>query len=452
MRLNPALRKFWTTRARNKILKGGRASSKSHDAAGFAVYLAANYSLKFLCVRQIQNKISDSVYSLLKIKIEEAGMQDEFTIIQNSIRHNTTGSEFMFYGLWRNPDEIKSIEGVDILWSEESHGLTKEQWEILEPTIRKEGSECWIIFNPNLVTDFVYKRFIINPPPDTIIRHINYDENPFLSSTMLKIIEASRAEDEDEYNHIYLGYPKQENENSLIKQKWLRACIDAHKKLGIDPKGKDFIGYDIADSGGDKNAIAHRKGILLEHIEQWSGKEDELDKSHIKTYQYAMEHNAIIHYDSIGVGAGAGSKFRELNEINSGKVNYQKFNAGGKVIEENRIYKNTQTTNGDMFSNLKAQVWWDIADRVRDTYNAVTKGLPIDENDIISISSEIELVDELIIELSSPLKDTDKAGRVKVESKDDLLKRGIKSPNLADSFVMSFAKVGNKANLFASMI
>jgi phage terminase large subunit len=354
----------------------------------------------------------------------------------------------MFYGLWRNPDEIKSIEGVDILWSEESHGLTKEQWDILEPTIRKEGSECWLIFNPNLVTDFVYRRFVSNPPPDTIIRHINYNENPFLSKTMLKIIEAAKEEDEENYNHIYLGYPKSESETALIKQVWLRACIDAHKKLNIEVVGQTFIGYDIADSGADFNAISVRKGILLERLEQWKGQENGLDKSHIRVYNIAKELNANISYDSIGVGAGAGSKFRELNE-NGGTIKFSKFNAGASVEQPKKKYGNTEIKNEDMFSNLKAQVWWDVADRIQKTYNAVTHNAPFDAEDIISICSEIDNLEQLIVELSSPLKDTDRLGRVKVESKDDLKKRGISSPNLADSFIMGFYKPIERKSIFA---
>lgn len=109
----------------------------------------------------------------------------------------------MFYGLWRHIDEIKSLEGIDICWIEEAHNLTEEQWNILEPTLRKEGSQFWIIFNPRLVTDFVYRRFISNTPPDTIKKQINYVDNPFLSATILKVIEAKRNEDEEEFRHIY---------------------------------------------------------------------------------------------------------------------------------------------------------------------------------------------------------------------------------------------------------
>ena len=59
--MNPALRDFWATKTRYKVLKGGRGSSKSHDACGRLVYLTNNYKLKVLAVRQFQNKIADSV-------------------------------------------------------------------------------------------------------------------------------------------------------------------------------------------------------------------------------------------------------------------------------------------------------------------------------------------------------------------------------------------------------
>lgn len=83
--LNPALRNFWTTQARNKVLYGGRSSSKSWDAAGFAIFLANKYSLRFCCARQIQNKIEESVYTLLKIQIDRFGLRHRFRILNNKI-------------------------------------------------------------------------------------------------------------------------------------------------------------------------------------------------------------------------------------------------------------------------------------------------------------------------------------------------------------------------------
>lgn len=436
--LNPALREFWLTPARNRVLYGGRSSSKSWDAAGWAIYLACNVKIRVLCTRQFQNRIAESVKTLLEATIERFGLRDQFDITETSIRHRLTGSEFLFYGLWRSIDEIKSMEGIDILWIEEAHNLTEEQWKVLEPTIRKEGSQVWVIFNPKIATDFVYKRFVVNPPPDTVRRLINYTENPFLSSTMLRIIEAAKEEDFEEYQHVYLGVPRENDDDAIIKRSWLMAAIDAHKALGFEASGRKRIGFDVADSGADKCANIYSHGQIALWSDQWKAGEDELLRSCTRTYQAAMERDAEIIYDSIGVGASAGAKFGELNaeDARQGRrVQYQKFNAGAAVWKPDADYQRG-IKNKDMFANLKAQTWWRVADKLRDTYNAVRRGESFAPDRLISLSSNMPHLDALIEELSTPKRDYDNAGRVKVESKKDLAKREIPSPNLADAFVM----------------
>ena len=296
--LNPVLRDFWTTQARNKVLFGGRSSSKSWDAAGIAIFLSNKYNLRFCCARQIQNKIEESVYTLLKIQIDRFGLRHRFRILNNKIINRVTGSEFVFYGLWRNIEEIKSLEGISVLWLEEAHALTEYQWKILEPTIRKEGSECWFIFNPGLVTDFVWRNFVVDPPEDTLIRKINYDENPFLSDTMLKVIESARRRDPDGFKHVYEGVPESDDDAAIIKLSWIEAAVDAHKVLNFEPSGRKRIGFDVADSGADKCANVYRHGSVVYWADEWKAKEDELLKSCQRTYQAAMEREADIVYDS----------------------------------------------------------------------------------------------------------------------------------------------------------
>lgn len=438
--LNPVLRSFWTAPARNRVLYGGRASSKSWDASGFACFLADRYKLRVLCVRQFQNRISESVYALLKTQIERFGLRRRFDIQRDKIYSLVTGSEFMFYGLWRSIDEIKSLESIDILWIEEAHSLTEEQWKVLEPTIRKSGSQVWVIFNPKLATDFAYKRFVVNPPPNTIVRKINYDENPFLSDTMLRIIEAARAEDPEEFAHIYLGEPKQNDDGVIIKRSWIMAAIDAHKKIGLAPAGRRRMGFDIADSGADKCATVYAHGSVVLDADMWKAGEDELLKSCTKAYHAARAVDADITYDSIGVGASAGAKFGEINDAHPGskRVNYGKFNAGGAVWRPEGLYSEG-TKNKDMFSNIKAQAWWMVADRFRNTFNAVHNGQKFEPDQLISLSSDLPRLELLIDELSTPRRDYDANGRVKVESKKDLAKRAEPSPNLADATIMAFA-------------
>lgn len=442
---NPVLRDFWLKPARNRVLYGGRSSSKSWDAAAFAVFLASKCKIRFLCARQFQNKIAESVYTLLKIQIERFGKSSEFKILDNSITHMRTGSEFLFYGLWRSIDEIKSLEGVDICWIEEAHNLTKEQWEILEPTLRKEGSQFWVIFNPRLSTDFVYRRFITNPPPDTVVRKINYNENPFLSSTIIKVIEAAKAADLDEYMHIYEGVPNDDDDDAVIKRSWLLAAIDAHKALNIEPLGHRRIGFDVADSGEDSCAMIEAHGPLATWSDLWKAKEDELLKSCTRVWTTAREREDSVIYDAIGVGAGCGAKFNELNTGQAVAVSHSKFFAGGAVMKPDSDYARTGVKNKDMFANIKAQAWWLVADRLKNTYNAVRNGQVFEVDEMIFIDSSMPNVDQLIDELSTPKRDFDNAGRVKVESKADLKKREIASPNLADAFIMAFLPVSGAA-------
>lgn len=446
--LNPALRDFWTAPARNRVLYGGRSSSKSWDATGFATFLTDNYKLRVLCVRQIQNRLEESLYTLLRSQVERFGLMRRFRFIENKIRNRYTGSEFMFYGLWRHIEEIKSLEGIDILIIEEAHNLTEEQWKILEPTVRKASSQVWIIFNPNLATDFVYKRFVVNPPPNTIVRQINYDENPFLSATMLRIIEAAKDDDYEEFEHVYLGKPKANDDDSIIKRSWLLAAVGAATRLGIEPTGRKRIGFDVADSGADKCATVYAHGCCVEWADLWKAGEDELLKSCTRVYHAARERDAHIRYDSIGVGASAGAKFGELNEANKTgpKITYSKFNAGGAIWRPEAIYSD-KTKNKDMFANIKAQAWWLTADRFRNTFNAVQRGEKFSDDELISLASDLPFLNQLIDELSTPKRDYDANGRVKVESKKDLSKRDVASPNLADALIMDFAPGDDPMNI-----
>ena len=65
----------------------------------------------------------------------------EFWITDRAIRHTITGSEFLFIGLERNIDNIRSLEGADIVWVEEASTVSQEAMDVLMPTVRKPGSE-----------------------------------------------------------------------------------------------------------------------------------------------------------------------------------------------------------------------------------------------------------------------------------------------------------------------
>jgi len=439
MKLNPYLKDFWTTKAKIKILYGGRASSKTEDTAGILIYLASKYKLRIACIRKFQANIKQSVYSVIKKKVElDPYFKKQYIFTETSIKTEVC-SEFMFLGWQRNTDQIKGLDDIDIVWLEEGHTLTKEQWQIISDTVllRKDDTMVIVVFNPYLDTDFIYNNFIVNKKDDVLVKKINYVDNLFLPKTARKFIENQKVNMEDEeFNHVYMGEPLGESEDAFIKRAWIDASIDAHIKLDIEIVGTKTIGYDVADSGADKCATVIRHGILTTNILEWKAKENELEESAEKVYYMAKDIGANINYDCIGVGASAGSTFRRLGN-DRGYIEFNKFDAGAKVDNPDNEYQPLRM-NKDHFENLKSQAWQDIADRFRSTYNAVVKGKQFNGDEIISISSDCINIDELKTELSSPKKDRSKRGLVKVESKEDMKKRNISSPNLADAFIMSY--------------
>ncbi|CAB0005584.1 unnamed protein product, partial [Nesidiocoris tenuis] len=237
----------------------------------------------------------------------------------------------------------------------------------------------------------------------------------------------------EEYQHIYLGVPLDNDDRVVIKRAWLQSAIDAHLKVGGSWTGGKTVGYDVADSGDDKNATTTMDGSVCIGLDEWKGGEDELRESAMRVKHTAERAQAShIGYDSIGVGAGTGS---HLNA--AGWHRHFKFNAGGKVSDPKKKYGDTRIANEDFFSNLKAQTWWLTADRFRNTHLAVTKGALFPADQMISLSSNIDakLLDKLVDELSTPMRDFDNSGKVK--------SRTTCTPYGSGDFVMPKAKQPN---------
>ncbi len=390
--------------------------------------------------------MADSVIQLIADTIQREGYLKEFEIQKAYIRHLATDSLFMFYGIKNNVTKIKSLEGIDIAWVEEAEAVTKESWDILIPTIRKPGSEIWVSFNPKNILDNTYQRFVVNPPDDICLLTVNYTDNPHFPEVLRLEMAECKERDVDLYRHIWLGEPVSDGEAVVITYSWIDAAIDAHIKLGFTPSGSKRIGFDVADEGEDKNALAYACGSVVLHVEQWQ-KGDVIESAN-RVERYATEIGADkIIYDSIGVGAGVKA---QLNRTARRKA--EGFNAGGAVVYPNAEYINGKT-NRDMFANVKAQAWWSLRERFYKTYRATQHSEDYREDELISLSSGIETstLECLKAELSRPRIDYDGNGRVKVESKKDMAKRGIKSPNLADAVVMAFAPTDKTLDYFLAM-
>lgn len=198
---------------------GGRGASRSWTVARTLLIKAANAPLRILCTREFQSSIHDSVHQLLRDQIELLGITG-YTVTDYEIRH-ACGSTFIFEGLRRNIKKIKSMEGIDICWVEEAENITKESWGILLPTIRKDGSEIWITFNPDEEEDNTYVRFVKNPPTNAWVKKINWRDNPWFPTTLRLEKDHDYRVDPDEADHIWEGETRKRSLAQILGGKWI---------------------------------------------------------------------------------------------------------------------------------------------------------------------------------------------------------------------------------------
>lgn len=226
---------------RYKVAHGGRGSGKSWSVARALVLMAASKPIRVLCTREVQNTIRDSVHKLLKDQIESLGLDAWFTVTEKSIR-SSVGAEFIFKGLKFDVQGIKSTEGIDICWVEEAQTVSATSWEVLVPTIRGEGSEIWVTFNPDNEDDPTYQRFVANPPENSIVVQMNYMDNPYLPDVLREEMEYLKRIDYEAYLHVWEGMPRTISDAIIFSGRYRVEAFpdDLYKTAGRLFYGADF--------------------------------------------------------------------------------------------------------------------------------------------------------------------------------------------------------------------
>ena len=235
---------------RYKVLYGGRGGAKSWGVARALLVIGVKKPTRVLCAREFQNSIGQSVHKLLSDQIIALKLESFYEITQNSIR-GKNGTEFAFVGLKNNVTNIKSFEGVDLCWVEEAQSVSKTSWNILIPTIRKEKSEIWITFNPELESDETYQRFVVSPPENCKIAKINWSDNPWFPDTLRLEKDALFSRDREAYNTVWEGLCRQTVDGAIFAKELTMAELDGRIcNVPYDPIKPCHVVFDLgwADS------------------------------------------------------------------------------------------------------------------------------------------------------------------------------------------------------------
>lgn len=260
--------------------------------------MGASRPLRILCAREIQRTIADSVHRLLADQVQALGLSAHYRILEAEIR-GINGTAFTFAGL-RQQDigKIKSFEGVDICWVEEANTVTKKSWDVLIPTIRKEGSEIWVSFNPELDSDDTYVRFVVNTPPDTALIPIGYRDNPWFPETLEKERLHLLKIDPEAHENVWDGKCRSSVEGAIYKNEIQALVTDKRiRNVPYDPALKVHTVWDLGWNDQMSIIFAQRLGGEVRVI-------DYLEDSHrtladyvsdLQQKRYAWGHDWLPH-------------------------------------------------------------------------------------------------------------------------------------------------------------
>ena len=218
-------------------------------------------------------------------------------------------------------------------------------------------------------------------------------------------------------------------EGIAIPGKWVRAAVGLDLSTGSGPVE---AGLDIAEYGKDRCVFLTRQGPSVGAVEDW-GQCNTTETAH-RARELCVKHGvSTLHYDAGGPGAGVRGT---LDSAESDLPFYaDAVNAGSSP---SGAWWPDGQTSAEKFLNLRAELWWLLRCRFEKTYEHAEGIASHPPEEMISIPDH----PQLIAELSQPLCARTESGKIKIESKEAMRKRGVKSPDFADALALAFCDGG----------
>lgn len=147
-----------------------------------------------LCGREYMNSLADSSMEEVKQSIREYDWLNNFYEMgENYIRTRCRRVSYVFSGLRHNLDSIKSKARILLAWIDEAENVSEIAWQKLDPTVREDGSEIWVTWNPESRDSPTDQRFWSQAKGDEYrIAELQYWDNPFFP----EVLEKSRQRDQ----------------------------------------------------------------------------------------------------------------------------------------------------------------------------------------------------------------------------------------------------------------
>lgn len=397
-------------------VRAGHGVGKS-TACSWALiwHMTTRYPQKSVVTAPTSAQLFDALYSELKTWINKLPpvLRESFEVFSDRVVLKGAPESSFISARTSSTERPEALAGVHsehvLLVVDEASAVPEQVFEAAAGSMSGHSASTILISNPTRNSGLFYKTHH-DLASDWYRMHVSCLNIPLVSSDFVAQIKATYGEDSNAFRIRVLGEFALADDDTLIPAE----LVDGAIERDIAGGGNDPLvyGLDVARFGSDRTALVKRKGNVVLEVKSWGGL-DTMQVVGAIVNEAKLDNPEEICVDTIGLGSGVADRLREI---------------GYNVRDVNVAESSAMNPNAN---KLRDELWLSVKDWL------ATRAVKLPDDD------------QLRHELVAPRYTFTSSGKVQVESKDSMRKRGMRSPDLADALCLSFASqaamVGGRA-------
>lgn len=393
---------------RISIRAGHGVGKSAFCAVTMLWFMVTRGNQKTVCTAPTAGQLYDALFAEVKLWTNRLPppIRDLFEVFSDRIVLRAAPETSFISARTSSSERPEAMAGIHadhvLLVFDEASAVPEAVFESAAGSMSGHSAVTILIGNPTRSSGMFFRtHHALKADWETI--HISCLGSPLVSQDFIQQIKATYGENSNAYRVRVLGEFPMKDDDTLIAAELVEAAMARDIVLNI--REPIVYGLDVARFGDDRTVLLKRQGQVVLGYRTWTGA-DLMDTVGRVVHEAAIDRPAEVMVDSIGLGAGVADRLREM------KLNVRDVNVSESSAMNPQAYR------------LRDELWISV----RDWLNQRACKLPKD--------------DDLRQELVSPTFTFASNGKLKVEAKADMKKRGMRSPDIADALCLTFAGAG----------
>lgn len=395
---------------RKMSVRSGHGTGKSTSASWAMLwYVLLRFPNKVVVTAPTSGQLFDALFAELKRWINELPkqLQPMLTVKSDRVELAAAPSEAFISARTSRAETPEALAGVHsehvLLVVDEASGVPEKVFEAAAGSMSGHSATTILLSNPTRSSGTFFESQT-RLAGSWWTRRWSCVDSPLVSEEFVDEMRLRYGEDSNAFRIRVLGEFPLADDDTIIPFHLVESAM--HRDIETDELATTVWGLDVARFGSDKTALAKKKGNVITEVSSWQGLDLMQTVGRVKAEYDGLPLSlrpAEILVDVIGMGGGVVDRLRELG------LPVRGINVG------------ESPSMGDTYTNLRAELWFKMRGWLEQ------RGAKLPKNE------------QLIAELTSIRYSFVSSGKMKAESKDEMRKRGLASPDLADAVCLTLA-------------